>query len=227
MRIEQNLSLTYQQINAAAGKASRNKEEITLVAVTKKRTIEEIQTLIQLGVSHVGENRVQDLMEKYEILKDAHLTWHMIGHLQRNKVKYIIDKVACIHSLASYELALEIEKRAAKINRQMECLLEVNISGEVSKHGLTSQEVKPFIEKLKDLPHVKVVGLMTMAPFEEDPEATRGVFSGLKALAEGIKEENYPHVEMRHLSMGMSNDFEVAVEEGATMVRIGSQLFED
>lgn len=227
MSIEQNLSLTYQQIASAAEKVSRKPEEITLVAVTKKRSIEEMQTLIQLGVTHVGENRVQDLVAKYEILKDVPLTWHLIGHLQRNKVKYIIDKVACIHSLESYELALEIEKRAAQINRIMECLIEVNISGEATKHGLAPEEVWPFIEQLKDLPHVKVVGLMTMAPFEEDPEDTRGVFRGLRELAEAIQKKNYPHIEMRHLSMGMSNDFHVAVEEGATMVRVGSKLFED
>lgn len=224
MELQNNLNEVQGSIKESANRASRNQEDITLIAVTKKMPPETIQEVISLGVTHVGENKVQELVDKYDIIGDG-VTWHMIGHLQRNKVKYIVDKVSYIHSLDSYELALEIEKRAGKINKKMKCLLEVNISGEESKYGLQPREVIPLLEQLKELKYVQIVGLMTMAPYVEDPEETRQVFKGLQALAEEIKEMKIDNITMEHLSMGMSNDYEVAIEEGATMVRIGSKLF--
>ncbi|WP_026476416.1 YggS family pyridoxal phosphate-dependent enzyme [Alkaliphilus transvaalensis] len=224
MNIASNLKETLELIESSAQKNNRTKEEIILVAVTKTVPPEKIQEAIDLGVTHLAENKVQELTKKHEIIGDQ-VTWHMIGHLQRNKVKYIIDKVDYIHSLDSYELALEIEKRAKKIERPMKCLLEVNISGEESKYGLEPLEAIPLLEKLAELHYVKVVGLMTMAPFLDDPEETRQYFKGLKALSEEIKNQNLSHVRMDYLSMGMSNDFHVAIEEGANMVRVGSKLF--
>lgn len=226
MKLIENLNETQNEIIGSANRVSRSPEAITLIAVTKKRSPEEIKTLIAHGINHIGENKVQELIQKYEEIGDG-VTWHMIGHLQRNKVKYIVDKVSYIHSLDSYELAQEIEKRAGKINRKIKCLLEVNVSGEESKYGLSPQEVRPLLEKLSSLKHVTIVGLMTMAPFVENPEDARTVFKGLKALSEEMETLNLSNVKMEHLSMGMSNDFEVAIEEGATMVRIGSRLFQE
>lgn len=224
MNIAENLKQTRETIEESAKVNNRTSEDVILVAVTKTVSTEEIQELIDLGVTHVGESKVQEITRKYEILGDQ-VKWHMIGHLQKNKVKYIVDKVEYIHSLDSYELALEIEKRAGKINRTMKCLLEVNISGEESKYGLNPSDVKPLLEKFADLQHVTIVGLMTMAPYVGEPEETRQYFRGLKLLADEIREMNLKNISMDHLSMGMSNDFHVAIEEGANMVRVGSKLF--
>lgn len=226
MKLAENLNRTQNQILQTAERAGRSPETITLVAVTKKRSVDEIKTLVSLGVNHIGENKVQELVQKYEEIGDA-VTWHMIGHLQRNKVKYIVDKVTYIHSLDSLELAREIERRAGKINRKIKCLLEVNISGEESKYGLAPHEVKSLLTELEAFQYVEIVGLMTMAPYTENPEEIRFVFHGLRELAQEIKALNFSNIKMDHLSMGMSNDYPIAIEEGATMVRIGSRLFEE
>ncbi|WP_192929590.1 YggS family pyridoxal phosphate-dependent enzyme [Alkaliphilus serpentinus] len=224
MNIERNLEVVNQLIQQAADNAERNIEDITLIAVTKTVTVKEVKEAISQGITDIGENRVQELLKKYEELGDA-VRWHMIGHLQKNKVKYIVDKVDFIHSVDSLSLAEEIEKRAAKINRPINCLVEVNISGEDSKHGLEPTEVKSFIKKLDEFKYLRVMGLMTMAPYVEDPEATRKYFKGLRNLSEEIKKIPLNQVSMSYLSMGMSNDFQVAIEEGANMVRIGSAIF--
>ncbi len=224
MNIAENLNSIMETIQKSAKIKNRDPKEITLVAVTKTIPPENIQEAINLGISHIGENKVQEITKKYEIIGDQ-VTWHMIGHLQKNKVKYIVDKVDFIHSLDSYELAQEIEKRASKIDRNIKCLLEVNISGEESKYGLSPDEVKPLLEKLQQLKYVSIVGLMTMAPFVEEPEETRQYFEGLRVLSQEIREMNLINVKMDYLSMGMSNDFHIAIEEGANMVRVGSRLF--
>lgn len=224
MNIAENLNEVSEAIKLSAIKSNRPPEDIVLIAVTKNVEPEIIQEAIDQGVTHIGENKVQEITRKYEILGDK-VTWHMIGHLQRNKVKYIIDKVDYIHSVDSYSLALEIDKRASGINRKMKCLLEVNISGEESKYGLNPQEVVPLLRQLEELENIEIVGLMTMAPFVEDPEETRQYFRGMKELALRLSEESFKNADIKLLSMGMSNDYPVAVEEGASFVRVGSAIF--
>ncbi|SCX87148.1 YggS family pyridoxal phosphate-dependent enzyme [Alkaliphilus peptidifermentans] len=222
MNIKTNLERINADIQSSVSKALD--KNVTLVAVTKTVSSDEIQEAINLGVTDIGENRVQELLKKYDIL-GGQVKWHLIGHLQKNKVKYIVDKVDLIHSLDSYELALEIEKRAGKIEREINCLVEVNISGEESKYGLAPKEVKPLLEKLDKLSYVKIVGLMTMAPYVEDSEDVRKYFRGLKELSEEIKLMPFQKVHMDYLSMGMSNDYKVALEEGANIIRVGSAIF--
>lgn len=224
MNITENLQLVREKINTAAANSKRPPEEIILVAVTKNTSTEAIQVAIDSGVTHIGENKVQEILKKYDDIGNQ-VTWHMIGHLQRNKVKYIIDKVDYIHSLDSLALAIEIDKRAAMINRSMKCLLEVNISGEESKYGLSPQEVEPLLKELENLNSIEIVGLMTMAPYMEDPEETRQYFKGLRELSNKLSQRSYKNVDLRILSMGMSNDYEVAIEEGASIVRVGSAIF--
>ena len=224
MGIAENLIIVKDEIEKAANRSSRSSEDVILVAVTKNVSPEIIQAAIDLGVTHVGENKVQEITRKYDIL-GTQVTWHMIGHLQRNKVKYIIDKVDYIHSVDSLSLAMEIDKRAGAINRKMKCLLEVNISGEESKYGLSPNEVLPLLKELEGLNNIEIVGLMTMAPYVDESEEAREYFKGLKELAQSISEVELKNCEMKYLSMGMSNDFVVAVEEGANIVRVGSAIF--
>ena len=171
-----------------------------------------------------SENKVQEITEKYDALP-RDISWHMIGHLQRNKVKYIIDKVDYIHSVDSVRLAETIEKEAAKHNLTVKILVEVNVAGEESKFGLSPEEVLPFIEEISEFSHIQVCGLMTIAPFVENPEENRPYFSRLRKLSVDIDSKKVNNVNMSMLSMGMTNDYEVAIEEGATMVRIGTGLF--
>ncbi len=224
MYIAGNLKEVREIVRDSAIKSNRPPEDVILVAVTKNVEPEIIQEAINEGVTHIGENKVQEITRKYEIIGDK-VTWHMIGHLQRNKVKYIIDKVDYIHSVDSYSLALEIDKRAGGINRRIKCLLEVNISGEESKYGLSPQEVLPLLRQLEALENIEIVGLMTMAPFVEDPEETRQYFRSMKKLALRLSEESFKNADIKLLSMGMSNDYPVAVEEGANIVRVGSAIF--
>lgn len=224
MNIRENLESVQQLVKDAAVRANKDVKNINLIAVTKTVTVREVEEAIEAGITDIGENRVQELLRKYEELGNS-VKWHMIGHLQKNKVKYIVDKVDFIHSLDSLALAEEIEKRAEKIQRPINCLIEVNISGEESKHGIEPQKVKDLVERLDSFKFVKVVGLMTMAPYVQDPEDTRKYFKGLKALSDEIKGMSLKLVKMDYLSMGMSNDFQVAIEEGANMVRVGSAIF--
>lgn len=199
-------------------------DDIKIIAVTKTVDVDRINEAIALGITDIGENKVQEIQEKYEqINKDV--KWHMIGHLQSNKVKYIIDKVEMIHSLDRLSLAEEIQKRAEGLNIYVNSLVQVNIAEEDSKFGLRKEEVIPFIKSLKDLNRIKVKGLMTIAPFVEDPEEARYVFRDLKSLFEEIKDININNVDMKYLSMGMTNDYEVALEEGANIIRIGTGIF--
>lgn len=212
------------RIQAACNRAGRKREEVTLIAVSKTKPVETLQEAYDLGVRIFGENKVQELTAKYEALpKDIH--WHMIGHLQTNKVKYIIDKAELIHSVDSLKLAETIEKEAAKHDLIADILVEVNVAEEKSKFGMKMEEVIPFVEKVSAFPHVRVRGLMTIAPFVEDPEENRSIFADLHKLYIDIKKKNHDNDTVSVLSMGMTNDYEVAIEEGATMVRVGTGIF--
>lgn len=212
------------RIARACEKSGRNPEEVTLIAVSKAKPISMIQEAIEAGQTVFGENKVQELCSKYEELP-KNLCWHMIGHLQRNKVKYIADKVTLIHSVDSLRLAETIEQEGIRHNRIIPVLIEVNVAGEESKFGVSVEETIPLISQIAQLPHVKIQGLMTIAPFVEDPEENRPVFAALRQLSVDIKGKNMNNVDMAILSMGMTNDYEIAVEEGATMVRVGTGIF--
>ncbi len=222
--LKENLEEVESKIQAACRRAGRSRDEVTLISVSKTKPVEMLREAYDLGVRVFGENKVQEIREKYEALpKD--IEWHMIGHLQTNKVKYIIDKVRLIHSVDSFRLAETIEKEAAKHGIVMDILLEVNVAEEESKFGLKMEEVIPLMEQISDLSHVRVKGLMTIAPFVENPEDNRSVFADLHKLYVDIKEKNIDNGTVSILSMGMTNDYEVAIEEGATMVRIGTGIF--
>lgn len=212
------------QVNAACEKVNRNKDEVTLIAVSKTKPGSDIQELYDYGVRDFGENKVQELTSKYEELpKD--IRWHLIGHLQTNKVKYIVDKVYMIHSVDSVKLAREIEKEAAKKNVNVNILVQVNVANEDTKFGLDNSEVIKIVEEIATLPHLRIKGLMTIAPFVDDGEENRKYFNELKELSVDIKAKNIDNVCMDMLSMGMSGDFETAIEEGATHVRVGTSIF--
>ena len=224
--MKEGLEDTQQAIISAARRAGRDPSEVTLVAVGKTKPASMIQELYDLGVRDFGENKVQELTAKYEVLpKD--IKWHMIGHLQSNKVKYIVDKVAMIHSVDSLRLAKVIEKEAVKKNvDHIDVLLEVNVSGEESKYGMTPAEVEDQIDQFLALERVKIRGFMTVAPFAEDPEEVRPYFKRLKQLSVDIQNKTIDNnIDVGLLSMGMSGDFEAAIEEGASFVRVGTRIF--
>ena len=214
-----NLAIVQKNIEQACLKAGRDPKEVTLVAVSKTKPVEMLQEAYDAGARVFGENKVQEIMDKYDRLP-SDIQWHMIGHLQRNKVKYIIDKVAMIHSVDSVRLAQTIEQEAAKKDLCMPVLIEVNVAEEESKFGLKTSEVLPFIEEIASYPHLKVMGLMTIAPFVSDPEENREVFRKLRKLSVDIREKNINNITMSVLSMGMTNDYQIAAEEGSTMVRV-------
>ena len=212
------------KIQAACERAGRKREEVTLIAVSKTKPVEVLQEAYDLGVRVLGENKVQELTEQYDALP-RDIRWHMIGHLQTNKVKYIVEKAELIHSVDSLRLAQAIEKEAAKRERTVDILVEVNVAEEESKFGVRVDEVIPFIEKLALFSHIHVCGLMTIAPFVENPEENRPIFKNLHKLSVDIAHKNIDNVNVNILSMGMTNDYEVAIEEGATMVRVGTGIF--
>lgn len=220
MLVKDNLNAIKQEIVAACKNVNRQPEEITIIAVTKYVTIERAQEAIDAGIVHLGENREEGLLAKYEILQDKPI-WHFIGSLQTRKVKGIIDYVDYIHSLDRISLAKEIHKRA---NRTIKCFVQVNVSNEETKHGMKPEEVIDFVEQLSQYPHIQVVGLMTMAPYTDDKEFLRECFRKLKSIQEDVKELQLPYAPCTELSMGMSNDYSIAIEEGATMIRIGTAL---
>ncbi len=222
--LKEQLSNVEKEIQSACLYSGRDREDVTLIAVSKTKPVEVLQEAYDLGVRVFGENKVQELVDKYDLLpKD--IQWHMIGHLQRNKVKYIIDKVDCIHSVESVRLAETIEKEAAKHNRIIDILVEVNVGREESKFGLMPEEVVSFVEEISKFPHLRVNGLMTIAPFVDDATKNRPIFKVLKQLSVDIASKNIDNVNMNVLSMGMTNDYQVAIEEGATMVRVGTGIF--
>lgn len=225
MSIAKELDKVRKNIEDVAIKCGRNQKDILLLGVTKTVDIDVVEEAISLGITDVGENKPQELSRKYEAIGNR-VNWHQIGSLQTNKVKYIIDKVKLIHSLDRIGLAEELEKRAEKEDIFVNCLVQVNISKEESKHGIYKEDVVDFIKicasKYK---RVRIKGLMTMAPFDADKEEIRSVFRDLKILSDYISKLQIDGVEMRELSMGMSNDYDIAIEEGATIVRVGTSIF--
>lgn len=222
--IKENLQEVEQRILAACQRAGRDPGCVTLIAVSKTKPVEMLQEAYAEGIREFGENKPQEIREKYPSLpKDIH--WHMIGHLQRNKIKYIIDKACMIHSVDSSRLAQAIDEEARKHNLVMPVLVEVNMAKEESKFGIMPEEAEDFIREISSLSNIRVEGLMTIAPFTDHPEENRVHFRNLKKLSVDIGAKNIDNVNMRHLSMGMTGDFEVAVEEGATMVRVGTGIF--
>lgn len=200
------------------------KNEVTLIAVSKTKPAEMIQELYDAGCRNFGENKVQELIDKYEILpKD--ICWHMIGHLQRNKVKYIVDKVSLIHSVDSLRLAQTIEKEAEKKNCVVDILIEINMAREESKYGIYPEELEALLREISHLSHIRVKGLMTVAPNVKNPEENRKIFTEMKKLSVDIAKKNIDNIIMSILSMGMSNDYNITVEEGANMVRVGTSIF--
>lgn len=222
--IAENLEQVRKNIDEACRTAGRDPREVTLIAVSKTKPAELLREAYNAGARYFGENKVQEIMDKYPQLP-SDIQWHMIGHLQRNKVKYIVDKVAMIHSVDSLRLAETIEQEAAKHNVQVPVLLEVNVAQEESKFGLKVDEVLPLAEAVSVFPHIKLQGLMTIAPFVENPEENRAIFRQLKKLSVDIEAKNINNVTMSVLSMGMTGDYQVAVQEGATMVRVGTGIF--
>ena len=222
--VTDNYKYIKQQVIETAKACGRNPDDITLIAVSKTKPISDIEELVQIGVSDFGENKVQELCDKYEnISKPVH--FHLIGHLQTNKVKYVVDKAFLIHSVDSNKLAKEIQKEAAKKGIISQILIEVNVAEEESKFGLHLNDVIPFIEEIASFPNIHVNGLMTIAPFVENPEENRDYFRSLKQLSLDITSKNIDNIDMNVLSMGMTNDYKVAIEEGATMVRVGTAIF--
>lgn len=222
--IEENLSDVRKKIAVSCAKCGRKPEEVTLIAVSKTKPVSMLEEAYALSVREFGENKVQELCEKYEVLpKDIH--WHLIGHLQRNKVKYIVDKAALIHSVDSLRLAEEIQKEAEKKQVTASILLQVNVAKEESKSGFFAEELMDAVEKIACFDRIHIKGLMTIAPFVENPEDNRQFFSQLKQLSVDITSKNIDNVTMNILSMGMTGDYQVAIEEGATHVRVGTGIF--
>ncbi|MFR8172657.1 MAG: YggS family pyridoxal phosphate-dependent enzyme [Marvinbryantia sp.] len=222
--ITENYRYVRGRIDEACRRAGRNPQDVTLIAVSKTKPVSMIEELLPEGVLDFGENKPQELKEKYELLP-KNLRFHMIGHLQRNKVKYIIERACMIHSVDSLRLAETIQEEAAKHDRIMPVLVEINIAQEESKFGLTAGETANFVREIAKFPNLCVKGLMTIAPFVENPEDNRVHFRNLYNLFIDIKAGNIDNVDMCILSMGMTNDYEVAVEEGATHVRVGTGIF--
>lgn len=222
--IKDNIRYVEKQIEDSCNKVGRSANEVTLISVSKTKPVEMLMEAYEAGSRDFGENKVQELVDKYEVMpKD--IRWHMIGHLQRNKVKYIVDKVYLIHSVDSLRLAEEISKEAVKKEVDVSILVEVNIAGEESKFGTDCEEAKQLVRDIAKLPNIKIKGLMTIAPMVNEAEENRLYFQGLKKLSVDINSENIDNVTMDILSMGMTGDYTVAVEEGATMVRVGTGIF--
>ena len=222
--ILENINEVKANIETACKNCGRSLEEVTLIAVSKTKPISLLEEAYQTGCRHFGENKVQELCDKYEVM-EKDIQWHMIGHLQTNKVKYLIGKTCLIHSVDSYKLACEIEKQAAKHDCIMDILIEVNIANEETKFGLAKEEVIELVKQVSLLPHVRVKGLMTVAPYVEDSEENRLYFRNIKQLSVDIDNQNIDNVCMDVLSMGMTGDYMVAIEEGATLVRVGTGIF--
>lgn len=222
--LEENLNEVEQRIEAACKRAGRKREDVTLIAVSKTKPMEMIDAVAACGITEFGENWVQELKDKTESNRTS-IHWHMIGHLQRNKVKYIIDRVSMIHSVDSYRLAQQISSEAKKKGVTVDILIEVNVALEESKFGVTPNEVEALVREIATLDNIRIRGLMTIAPFVENSEENRSIFRKLSELSVDIKSKNIDNVCIDELSMGMTNDFEVAIEEGATLIRVGTAIF--
>lgn len=222
MNLKKNTELVSQQIADASQEANRALDAVSVIAVTKYVDVQTAEALLPLGVRHIGENRVDKFLEKYQALKDYPVTWHLIGTLQRRKVKEVIPFVDYFHALDSLKLAQEIQKRTDHV---IKCFLQVNISGEESKHGFSKEELLELLPELAKLDQIEYVGLMTMAPFEADSDELKEIFKDTQALQAEIREKQIPNMPMTELSMGMSRDFKEAIQFGSTFVRIGTAFF--
>ena len=220
----ENLKKIEDNVDAACKKAGRSRDEVTLIAVSKTKPVEMLSTIYNQGIRDFGENKVQEMCDKMEQLP-SDIRWHMIGHLQTNKVKYIVGHTTLIHSVDSLHLAKEIEKQAEKKDVTVDILVEVNIAEEESKFGIHKEETYELVRQIAALPHVHICGLMTIAPYVENPEDNRMYFRGIRQLSVDIAEQNIDNVDMDVLSMGMTGDYMVAIEEGATIVRVGTGIF--
>lgn len=222
--VKENLKIVEENIRQACLRAGRDASEVTLISVSKTKPVEMIEEAYEYGKREFGENKAQELKEKYEVLpKD--IRWHFIGHLQTNKIKYIIDRACLIHSVDSFHLAEAIEKECVKRDTEADILVEVNVAQEESKFGLKLEDTLELVQQISGLEHLHIKGLMTIAPLVEDPEENRGIFRQLKQLSVDIGAKNIDNVDMSVLSMGMTGDYQVAVEEGATHVRVGTGIF--
>ncbi len=222
--VREQLENVERNIQNACDRAGRDRKDVTLVAVSKTKPVSMIEEAYAAGVRDFGENKVQEMMEKQDQLP-GDIRWHMIGHLQRNKVKYLIGKVALIHSVDSLRLAQEISAQSIKHDVDTDILIEVNIAGEESKFGISGDETIELVEQVSVLPRIHIKGLMVVAPYTEDPESNRGYFREMKQLSVDISNKNIDNVNVCMLSMGMTGDYEVAIEEGATLVRVGTGIF--
>ena len=222
--LAKNYNAVKENIKKACEQAGRSQEEVTLLAVSKTKPVDMLMDVYHAGARDFGENKVQELVDKIPQLP-SDIRWHLIGHLQRNKVKYIVDKVYLIHSVDSLRLAEEISREAVKKQVEVNILIEVNVAEEESKFGVSVADTEELVRQIAVLPGIHIQGLMTIAPYVENPEQNRPVFRALKKLAVDIKMKNIDNVHMDVLSMGMTGDYEVAVEEGATMVRVGTGIF--
>lgn len=221
MNLVENADLVRQQVETARNKANRQ-DQVNVIAVTKYVDVATTEALVKTGIQHIGENRVDKFLEKYQALKEYDLTWHLIGSLQRRKVKDVINLVDYFHALDSVNLAQEIQKRA---EHPIKCFLQVNISGEESKHGFAPDELGDFLAEIAQLDKIEIVGLMTMAPFEASQEELQDIFSKTHQLQKQLEKKQLKNMPFSELSMGMSRDFEVAIANGATYVRIGTSFF--
>ena len=222
--LKENLANVKKNIEQACKNAGRSRDEVTLIAVSKTKTVEMLQEIYDENIRDFGENKVQELCSKMEQLP-SDIRWHMIGHLQRNKVKYIVGKVELIHSVDTYRLAEEINIQAKKQNVIVPILVEVNIAHEESKFGISAEDAILLVEEISKLENIRIKGLMTIAPYVENPEDNRLYFRKIKQLSVDITNKNIDNVSMEILSMGMTGDYMVAIEEGATMVRVGTGIF--
>ncbi len=222
--IQENLKAVEQVMEDSCEKAGRKRQDVTLIAVSKTKPVSDLREAYEAGVRDFGENKVQELLEKIPALP-GDIQWHMIGHLQRNKVKYIIDKVAMIHSVDSLRLAKEISQEALKKGVEIDILIEVNVAGEESKFGVSPEEAPDLVQQIAVLPSIHIRGLMTIAPFIVNPEENRLFFQKLRQLSVDIQGKNIDNVNMSVLSMGMTGDYSVAIEEGATLIRVGTGIF--
>ncbi|MCL6456778.1 MAG: YggS family pyridoxal phosphate-dependent enzyme [Gorillibacterium sp.] len=224
MNIGERVSQVEERVLAACVRSGRAREDVTIIAVTKYVSVQEAAAVIKAGLTDIGENRWQNAREKWEAL-EIQAEWHFIGHLQTNKVKDVIGRFSFIHSLDKLTLAEEISRKAVSLDTVVNVFIQLNVSGEVSKNGMKPEALIPFAEQIRDLPGIRIAGLMTMAPYEAVPEETRPVFRRLRELRDELNATNIYPYRIDGLSMGMSGDFEIAIEEGATFVRLGSILF--
>lgn len=222
MSLEENKKRVFSEVAAAAKAAGREPDSVSILAVTKYVDSETAKELVETGVPHIAENRVDKFLDKYQALKDKGLTWHLIGTLQRRKVKDVINYVDYFHALDSVKLAQEIDKRADHV---INCFLQVNISGEESKHGFEPSELPAILPELEKLAHVRIVGLMTMAPIDADEASLHEIFEKAHQLQLELKEQNRSNMPFTELSLGMSRDFPIAIQHGSTFVRIGTAFF--